>query len=105
MIFLDMLLKCHNFVEIYDMSKIRYQLPNSDKYIYITLDQYLDMDLAMLQDLIANDNGFDSDDPFDDRFDHYGDPKTWEVPLLEKEEEHIPEAEKIQIKKDVEDGE
>ncbi len=94
---------CYNFVEIYNMSKIRYQLPNSDKYIYITLDQYLDMDLAMLQDLIASGVGFDSDDPFNDDYEHYADPKTWEVP--EPEAEHIPDNEKTQIKKDVQDGE
>ncbi len=78
---------------------IRYQLPNG-KYVYLTLDQVLDMDLASMQELMADDAGFNSEDPFDDSTSY--EPTVWEVPELEKEEESIPEQEKQQIKKDFE---
>ncbi len=81
---------------------IRYQLPNG-KYVYLTLDQALDMDdLANFQDLYADDPGFDSDDPFYDKMDEQLDPKSWNVPQTDAES--IPDNEKQQIKKDIEDG-
>lgn len=85
------------------MSKIRYQLPNG-KYVYLTFDQILDMDLEMLQDLMADDTGFDSENPWDDQYDGYADPQVWEVPQVESEDIKIPDFEKDQIKKDCEDG-
>lgn len=79
---------------------IRYQLPNG-KYVYLTLDEALDMDLESLQDLMADDSGYDSEDPFDDHLDNYN-PVSYNVP--EAEPEILPTEEKIQIKKDIEDG-
>lgn len=59
---------------------IRYQLPNG-KYVYLTLEQTLDMDnIESIQEFMADDSGYDSEDPFDDSHDHGRDPIVYEVP-------------------------
>lgn len=76
---------------------IRYQLPNG-KYVYLTLDQVLDMDLEGLQDLVAEDAGYDSEDPFDDSTGF--EPNVWELPEIE--DDKIDEREKQDIRKNFE---
>lgn len=77
---------------------IRYELPNG-KFVYLTLEQALDMDnLETFQDLLADDPGYESDNPFDDGFDERPDPVIWSLP--EPEPEKLPEEIKSSLKED-----
>ena len=90
------------FAEINISMGIKYQLPNG-KFIYVSLDQALDMDLEALQELMADDIGYDSENPWDDSHDGIN-PIFYELPETESEDERLPEKEKQRIQKDLEEG-
>lgn len=90
------------FAEINIFKMIKYELPNG-KYVYLSLDQALDMDQEALQDLMADNAGYDSEDPWDDSHDGIN-PIFYELPETESEDERLPDKERQRIQKDVEEG-
>lgn len=76
-------------------------LPNG-KTVFITpkeyANEYLEDPETYLQNLIAKDEGYHFDDPFDTKIDNIRDNATWEVPDVPND---LPKSEIENIKKEV----
>lgn len=71
-------------------------LPNG-KTVFKTLDEWLNMTDEQYQDMIARDEGFEIDNPFDSALDHIKDNTIWDIPDV-PEELPLEEVKKINKK-------
>ena len=74
----------------------------SGKTVFITPDEYANAYLedpeAFLQNLIAKDEGYTFDNPFDTKIDNIRDRETWDIPEVP---EDLPQSEIENIKKEI----
>jgi hypothetical protein len=79
---------------------IRYNLPNG-KTVFISWEQWDSLTDEDIQDMMADDMGFYTEDPFHPIYDLGGDPKVFTVPDVFSEDHSIPDEEVKKIKKDL----